>query len=504
MGKDSIFLSIIRKHAASMPDQVALEGGDASLTYSQLADEVGKLASEISSQRVSALGLLMDNSPGWVAADLAAMQAGVPLIPIPHFFSSEQVGHLIRNAGLSHVWTDMPQHLDKILAPVGIPFRQAGEIDAGGVRISCLKTGVRIRTRIPAEIAKVTYTSGTTGDPKGVCLTLKAIEEVSVSLKGVSFATNEDRHLCLLPLATLLENIGGIYVPLLAGATCVIPGLAAVGMQGASGLDVQRFISALHESRASTCIMIPQMLQALVMALEMGLPRPQALRFVAVGGATVSPQLLKRAASLGLPIFEGYGLSEAASVVAVNSPAASRIGSVGKPLPHAEVRFAADAEILVSGSLFAGYLGEGDPDFAEGFWPTGDIGYLDEDGFLYLTGRKKHIFITAFGRNVSPEWVERELSVEPGIAQAVVYGEARPFNVALLVPRTKTDEAALQSAVEKANKKLPDYARIRRWIVTDAPFSVANGQLTGTGRPRRAHIWQTYSAAIQSLYEGEA
>ncbi len=150
------------------------------------------------------------------------------------------------------------------------------------------------------------------------------------------------------------------------------------------------------------------------------------------------------------------------------------------------------------GSLFMGYLGEKawNPD---DFWPTGDIGYLDDAGFLHLAGRKKHLFITAFGRNVSPEWVERELSIEPAIAQACVFGEARPFNVAVIVPRQGGQ--TVEQAVAAANERLPDYARVSRWIVAREPFSVANGLWTGTGRPRRSHIEAAYREQIESLYE---
>jgi long-chain acyl-CoA synthetase len=226
---------------------------------------------------------------------------------------------------------------------------------------------------------------------------------------------------------------------------------------------------------------------------------PDSLRFIAVGGAPVSRRLLERAQALGLPVFEGYGLSEAASVVTLNTPQAHQLGSVGKPLPHVRLRIAEDGEIHVAGAVCAGYLGE--PDGVPGDdWPTGDIGYLDAEGFLHLTGRKKHIFITAFGRNVSPEWVEREVLVEPAIAQVVVFGEARPFNAAIIVPRPGSAIQAVRAAIDATNRRLPDYARIRRFLLAEEPFSVENGLLTGTARPRRAEIAARYAESIQSLY----
>ena len=281
----------------------------------------------------------------------------------------------------------------------------------------------------------MTFTSGTTGEPKGACLSREVMETVAESLGFASEARRDDRHLCLLPLATLLENIGGIFTPLLAGATVCLPKLAAVGLSGSSGLDVGRLMAALNEWQASSAIMVPQMLQALVMAGQAGAALPRSLRYLAVGGAPVSARLLDNARALGLPVHEGYGLSECGSVVAVNRPGESRAGSVGKPLPHVRIDFAGDGEILIHGtplarvSRRAGLSGR-----RRGVLATGDLGYLDSDGFLFLTGRKKNIFITSFGRNVAPEWVEGELVAQTGIAQAAIFGESRPFNSAVIVP----------------------------------------------------------------------
>jgi long-subunit acyl-CoA synthetase (AMP-forming) len=263
-------------------------------------------------------------------------------------------------------------------------------------------------------------------------------------------------------------------------------------VRGASGLDPARLAAALIEQAATSAILIPQMLQVLV---EQAARLPRA-RFLAVGGAPVSAELLRRARRLGLPVYEGYGLSECASVVALNAPGAERPGSVGRPLPHVALRIAADGEIHVRGSRFAGYLGEPASAAADDELATGDIGYLDADGYLHLTGRKKNMFITAFGRNVAPEWVERELTLEPAIAQAAVYGEGRPWNAAVIVARGDGVAAALANA----NRRLPDYARVEAWVAADQPFTVANGQLTGTGRPRRAAIWSAYAGRLDELY----
>jgi len=496
-------LAVLAAHAGQTPDRPALEGGDVFLGYRALQQAVDALAAELRASGARTVALATDNTPAWIIADLACLQAGIPLIPLPHFFSPAQTSHLLRRAGVDAVISDRADQLLSLLQQLSIEHQSPQSL-ASGLALITITTD---DATLPAACAKITFTSGSTGEPKGVCLNQGVMETVASSLAGATAATSDDRHLALLPYATLLENIGGIYAPLLAGATIIAPGMAAVGMSGASGLDVGRFAAALHSYGATTCIMIPQMLHALVTELEQGAPRPQRLRYIAVGGAPVSVSLLQRAEALALPVFEGYGLSEVGSVVAVNRPGERRAGSVGKPLPHVQLRFAEDGEILVRGALFSGYLGDA-PRAAGDYWPTGDIGYLDDDGFLHLSGRKKHIFITAFGRNVSPEWVERELSIEPAIAQCCVFGEARPFNVAVIVSRQSVDamadeavDDAVARAVDAANVRLPDYARISRWLLADAPFSVANGLWTGTGRPRRQHIFERYETEIDQLYE---
>jgi long-subunit acyl-CoA synthetase (AMP-forming) len=237
--------------------------------------------------------------------------------------------------------------------------------------------------------------------------------------------------------------------------------------------------------------------------VEAGAPVPDGLRFVAVGGAPVPPRLLERARGLGLPVYQGYGLSECASVATLNTPRHDRPGSAGRPLPHLRLRVSGSGEILVADNLFSGYLGGPSVDTEAGWWRTGDQGYLDGDGFLYLTGRKRNLFITAFGRNVSPEWVESELVLEDALLQAAVFGEARPWNLAIVVPAPGADPEGVTRALARANARLPDYARVSRWAFADEPFTPANGLLSGTGRVRRQAVYRAYRQRIESLYQEE-
>lgn len=435
------------------------------------------------------VAILADNSPEWLAVDLATQELGLTLVPLPLFFTPAQWVHVLAQSGTTALFCAQPQQ--------GAALGFGTVIDYGGALLLC-ESPERSEGPILSGTQKITFTSGTTSVPKGVCLTSGQQWEVAHALhRGVS-GLELERHLCLLPFAVLLENIAGAYTALLSGATIFCPPLAETGLQGASGFDPHVCLAAIERYQAQSIILLPQMLQALVAATKPGDPRLASLRFVAVGGARTPPRLIEIARMHGLPVFEGYGLSECSSVVALNVPGAERIGSVGRVLPHRSVRIAEDGEIEVRGNL-AHYLGQAPcPD---AWLATGDLGHVDADGFLYIDGRKKDILITGFGRNVSPEWPETALLGTGAVAQAVVVGDAMPYLSALIVPLTAAvDAAQIARAVELANRDLPDYAQVRRWTLV-APFTPANGQATANGRPRRQLIHQHYAQQIASLYD---
>lgn len=492
----SQLISALRRHAASRPLRIAIQDDSVSLTYAELIITIERLAARLRAASPGMLAILADNGTAWALTDLAAQLAGIPIIPLPLFFSASQIAHVIRVAGIDRVITDQPERLFAALDEDALQT-EAFHAELKMVRLTVPQAG----SSIPEGTHKVSFTSGTTGEPKGVCLGLPEMEGVAESLRVASNASGDDRHLCLLPLATLLENIGGIYTPLLAGATICLPRLADVGLSGSSGLDVGRLIAALNQWQASSAIMVPQMLQAIVAAGQNGTPMPGGLRYLAVGGAPVSRILLDASRQLGLPVHEGYGLSECASVVAVSRPGENRPGSVGRPLPHLSIDFATDGEILIKDVVWRGYLGDEASYQGRGCIVTGDLGYLDADGFLYLTGRKKNIFITSFGRNVAPEWVESELTSRFPILQAAVFGEARPFNSAVIFAHPTATSAAISAAIAQANSLLPDYARVQSWIAAKAPFTAANAMATPNGRLRRQQIQETYHDQIDALYQ---
>jgi long-chain acyl-CoA synthetase len=165
------------------------------------------------------------------------------------------------------------------------------------------------------------------------------------------------------------------------------------------------------------------------------------------------------------------------------------------------VRLDGQQQILVSGALMSGYLGDAlTTDSPATEVATGDLGEIDADGFVYVRGRLKNLIITSLGRNISPEWVERELQTEAAIGMAVVCGEARPYLGALISPAGAAGSEQIAAAVARVNARLPDYAQLRQWAVVDTPFTFANGLLTANGRPRRAHILALHAETLESLY----
>ncbi|MDR2219030.1 MAG: AMP-binding protein [Methylobacillus sp.] len=488
---------------AQPPGWIALRGSAGEVSYGALRAAVEHAIENLRETAPRVIGLALDNGPLWAMMDLAAMQARIPLVPLPFFFSAGQIAHAIRDAGMDCIHTDQPRQFEQLLASMGIGVRERSEFLIHGQPVTEFRLSGIAPVELPPATAKITYTSGTTGNPKGVCLDSDAMLSVAHSLLDATGMSPQDNHVALMPLSTLLENIAGLHVPLLAGACVTLLPFEETGLRGASGVDVNKMAATLAAHEATTTILTPELLRGLVATAQAGALVSSRLRFVAVGGAPVAQGLLAQAAQLGIPVYEGYGLSECASVVAVNTEDAHRRGSVGRPLSHARLGFAEDGEILAAGALMLGYTGNTPCAFHNGYWPTGDLGFLDADGFLHITGRKKNIFITSFGRNVAPEWVERELALHPAIAQVAVFGEARPWNAAVIVPSSQMPEifASIDAAIEQANQRLPDYARIRRWIPADTPFLSANGQLTPNGRLRRDVIFDVYRAQLEHLYE---
>lgn len=453
----TLLAEALERHRTERPSDVALADENSVIAYGDLPDIIRARRRRLNERGVRVLAIELDNGIDWLAWDLAAAFSGVVCVPIPPFFTASQRAHVYAAAGIDATVT--ADGLEPLSNPV---------------------------VYLPNGTRKITFTSGTTGTPKGVCLPFYGLERVADSVLSAVATPSTSRHFAAMPLAVLLENVAGAYAALMAGCRIDVPVRAGAWMNPAE------LLHGLAASRANTVILVPELLQGLLVAMaHTGRSLPD-LQFVAVGGSRVAPELVAHARSVGVPVYEGYGLSECGSVVSLNTPKRDRPGSVGGVLPHVDLYIDQD-EIVISNPVFLGYL---DSERQDAF-RTGDLGGLDSDGFLSVNGRRRNVLITSYGRNVSPEWVEAALLAQPHVRQAVVWGDGLPVLRAFIVPNAGIDEAAIERAVAAANETLPDYARVGDWSRV-RPFSREDGLLTGTGRPCRDLIIERYSSELES------
>lgn len=516
------FWSTVCEWAKTEPHRVALSDGVHGLTYPDLVARVQQLADSFRQLGVQRLAIQLDNGIDWACADLAAQLAGIIVVPMPLFFSTDQQSWVLETASIDTLIG--PPHAG--FHPVSLPGLREQDFQA-----PVWQRAVKDRKAVPVGTFKITYTSGTTGNPKGVCLSAEHLDRVAESLAAVTGTVGAQCHLTLLPLSTLLENITGLYVPLRLGMLSLVLPLAQVGFSGSSQFNPQQLAATLQRYQPHTLVLVPELLRALMMLASFHPDLMSSLRFVAVGGGKVSPDLLQHSQRLGIPVHEGYGLSECGSVVALNRPGLDRPGSVGQLLPHVRVRSGEDGEILVTGAAMLGYLqtdmpvsivshrdpihsslpsanagpicvndGQNSIGAGDSTWiATGDLGYVDSDGYLWITGRKKNVQITAFGRNFSPEWVEAEAQTCSAMLRMVIFGDDLPSNVAVIqVNPAKAEE--LPAQILQLNNRLPDYAQVHHYIL--AELSQTNGLITANGRPKRQAIYEQFRSQIQALSFG--
>ena len=482
---------LLNQYINGHDDDVALKCKDGSMTYRALLSAVENLASWITNHNAKRVGIAFDNSFAWVIADLACQQANVCCVPVPLFFSASQQEHVLNESqchflltncgGELSEWSESPTVIDSEYDIVAHP----------------LKHDSRVYT--PVGTNKITFTSGSTGSPKGVCLSTESQWKVAHSIER-AVQPEIVNHLCLLPLSTLLENIAGVYAPLYHGGTVYLATASERGFQGSKLVNPNALLSLIDRVQPTSVILVPDLLMVLVQACNQGWTPPSSLMFIAVGGAHVAPTLLAQAQAKGLPVFEGYGLSEAVSVSTLNTPTCNTMGSAGKTLGHNQLHIE-EGEIVVTGNHFLGYLNQ-----PSSFYPnqvrTGDLGVFS-DNTLTLNGRIKNIMVNSFGRNVSPEWIESLLLGTGLFRQALVYCEAKPYCVALLVPASNTiSNTQIQSTVALINKQLPDYAQ----VVNFANIGLCtpeNQLLTPTGKLKRDAIITRYATDLDMLYQSQ-
>jgi len=577
---------VVTRRAAEQPSAVMLrrksaDGTWGDVTASQFRDEVHALAKGFIAAGVQAgdrVALMSHTRYEWTLIDYALWTAGAVVVPIYETSSAEQAEWILANSescaviaendgfarliggardrlpALEHLWlleSDLP----------ALTVAGAGESDE--------TVAERTSSRGAADVATVIYTSGTTGRPKGCELThgnlLAAVRNAFMGPLSAIHAAEAASTLLFLPLAHVFARVievgtleAGIVLGHCSDMADLLPDLAS--FQPTFVLAVPRVFEkvyngaeakALAEGKGKIFARATQTAVLYSHALDSGRPglrlRAEHALFDRLvygklraalggraewaisGGAALAPRLGHFFRGIGVAILEGYGLTETTAPVSVNRPERQKIGSVGQPIPGVAVRIADDGEVLTRGaSIFPAYWRDEtatkDAFTADGWYATGDIGELDDEGFLTITGRKKEIIVTAGGKNVAPAVLEDRMRMHALISQCMVVGDGRPF-IGVLVTidqeafgpwkgrhgkpadatvadlRDDPDlNAEVQAAVDDANKAVSRAESIRKFRILDGDFTQEQGHLSAKLGIKRSVLAKEFAADIEALY----
>ncbi|GAB3714309.1 long-chain fatty acid--CoA ligase [Mariniluteicoccus flavus] len=556
-------------------------------TYRELGTQVAALAGalvELGVEHGDRVALFSRNRPEWTVADLAVLSIGGVVVPIYQTSTARQARHILDDSGAKVVFVEGPDELAKVaevrdrlpgLASV-IAFEGDGDEQAGVTAYADLAAHVpsgdsRLEERLGAveegDVATIIYTSGTTGDPKGVVLTHRAfVTEVAAVLEFFDI-DEHDHSLCFLPLAHAFErawtfvvlSVGGMNtyhadaktvaeaMPLVQPTMMVsVPRLFervfAVANERAASSPIKKrvfdwAIATGRKAQAATAAgrrPNPLLAQQLKLADKLVLSGIRHAiggpkKALAAGGAPLRKEVEEFFHAAGILVCQGYGLTETAPLISFNSPKAFKFGTVGRVMPGGEVKIADDGEILYRGpNVMVGYFHNDhatDETFTDDGWlRTGDIGELDDDGFLRITDRLKDLIVTEGGKNVAPGPIEGELAADPLIEYAVVLGDNRPCLTALVrpsLPDLETLAGQLQiqfaearelvthekvieeikSRVARVSETLPSHEKIREVEVIDEDLTMDNGLLTPTLKVKRRAVEQKFAEKIEAMYD---
>ena len=535
--------------------------------------------------------VMADNGPDWAIADFAIQAAGGIVVPVYCTSSKEQIEHVLRDSGASCFFVGSKRHLSRVLPILeqlpdpprvvlldGTPGDDTAALDKavflGDSPTAREREVLKKRTAALStdDTSALIYTSGTTGPPKGVLLTQGNILS-NLRAGSALFSLGEgDVFLSLLPLSHSFERTWGFYFPVLSGAVVHFAQSAGtlsrdlIEARPTVAMVVPRFLEKIRQKIQAGLEALPGLKGAIARrALDLRIAaarhrvagrRPPLLvtggaalsgplignrfreklggrtRILVSGGAALSPEVWAFFSAIGIRVVEGYGLTETSPVISCNPPYHEKPGSVGIPLDSLDVKTAPDGEILARGpSIMKGYYNNPEATAEiideEGYLHTGDVGHFDDEGYLFITDRKKDIIVSAAGKNIAPQNVESTLCLSPLIDFACVLGEGENFLVAILSPdvdalreRAREEgiaaedrvsliahpavQAMFQAALDEANARLAAYERIFRFHVVTTPFSTDGGEITSTLKVRRRFITGgEYADTIEKLFRPE-
>jgi long-chain acyl-CoA synthetase len=569
--------------AAEHPNQVIfdrkVDGAWQSVTAAEFADEVKAVAAGLIASGIEPgerVCIMSSTRYEWTLLDYAIWTAGAVPVPIYETSSSEQIEWIVSDSGAVGVFLESETHR-KSYDEVGASLtgvRNIWSIDGGAIEellaagkgISDDDIEQRRRTLTPASLATIIYTSGTTGRPKGCALThYNFLFDATSTTEGLDEMFGEDQStLLFLPLAHVFARIiqvgcvqSGVRMGHTADIKNLLPDLAV--FQPTFVLSVPRvfekvYNTAKQRAHADGKGKIFDLAESVAIKYSQSLDNPVQRAIYAVphrvfdklvysklrgalggkatgaisGGAPLGARLGHFYRGCGVPIYEGYGLTETTAGATVNRPGAMKVGSVGRPIPGCTIKIAADGEILLKGgNVFGGYYQneKASQEALEGGWfHTGDIGKLDDGGFLTITGRKKELIVTAGGKNVAPAVLEDRLRANVLVSQCLVVGDQKPFIAALVTideeafpawkaahgkPATATvadlaEDADLRADIEAAivetNKAVSQAEAIKSFRILGADWTVENGYLTPSLKVKRNVVLADYASDVEALY----
>jgi long-chain acyl-CoA synthetase len=542
----------------------SISWADAAKQVASLAASLHRIGLE----RGDRVALVSENRPEWLISDLAIMAAGCVTVPTYTTNTTRDHAHILENSGaravivsnqklatnlIPAVLTSNECHhvigmeaLRKVQAPDWVTCHSWSKLASDESDVAALQD--RMRSTRREDLACIIYTSGTGGAPRGVQQHHGAIlhnVEGATDIISTDFGWGDEVFLSFLPASHAYEHTGGQHFPI------------ALGAEVYYAESLEKLAANIEEVQPTIMVVVPrlfEMLRARIMksvessgglskyllhrALKIGTDkaagkfRPWDLPmdgFLSLtlrrkirakvggrqkawvsGGAPLNPEVGRFFESIGITFLQGYGQTETGPVLACNRPSAGiRLDTVGPPIKNTEVKIAEDGEIMVRGELVMhGYWRNPEETarvLRDGWLATGDIGRFDEKGRLLITDRKKDILVNDKGDNVSPQRIEGMLTLQPEIAQAMVYGDRRPHIVALLVPDVEIAsepdlQQRLQMAVDRVNRDLSVIEKVRRFIRADEPFSIDNEQLTPSLKIRRHVISKIYGERLDALY----
>jgi long-chain acyl-CoA synthetase len=464
------------------------------------------------------LGLLLHNRPEFHIADAGALLLGATPFSMYNTSAPEQLAHLISDAGCRIVITEAALH-DRLRAALE---HQPGTVERVIVVESDSWSDLLASHEIghaspagPQDLATLIYTSGTTGPPKGVELTHHNILTMAAEMADLVGANAEHRTISYLPMAHIAERACTHYLPMAVGFSVVCCPSPSAVTQMLPRVRPQLFFSPprlWEKLKAAIAADVATGADPAEIRRRLGFGELEA---ALTGAAPCPPGLIEFFASIGIRLREVYGLSETTGVVSLAGADDVRAGTVGPPLPSAQVRIADDGELLVRGPLvMAGYRNRPEATAAaidnDGWLHTGDIAHIEADGHLRIIDRKKELIINAAGKNMSPANIEARLKESsPLIGQACAIGNGRPYNVALIVvdpvvaAALQGDDAVraeVQAGVDRANARLARVEQIKRFAILTDEWLPDSTELTPTMKLKRRPIEQKYAAHIDALY----